>query len=63
MKKSKKIYGMFEVGDIVDVLPNIDDPFDEFCGTVIGYKSEDIVQVKDQDDDVWDVGENQCEKV
>ena len=58
-----EISGMFEIGDIVDVLPNKDDSFNEFYGTVIGYKSEGIVQVRDQDDDVWDVGENQCEKV
>jgi hypothetical protein len=58
-----EIDGLFEIGDTVDVLPNKDDNFNEFCGTVIGYKSEGIVQVRDQDDEVWDVGENQCEKV
>lgn len=58
----EEIYGMFEKGDEVHVLANKDDNFNDFFGTVIGYKSEGIVQVKDQDDNVWDVGENQCEK-
>lgn len=54
---------MFEKGDTVEVIANKDDPFNDFCGTVIGYKGGGIVQVKDQDDNVWNVGENQCEKV
>lgn len=63
MSKEAKIHGMFDKGDIVDVLPNKDDAFDhEFCGTVIGYRSGAIVQVRDEDDNVWDVGESQCEK-
>ena len=57
---------LFDAGDMVEVLANVDDIFNDFCGTVIGYKGnpdDGIVQVRDQDDDVWDVGENQCEKV
>ena len=54
---------LFEIGDTVEVLANKDDIFKDFCGIVIGYKEEGIVQVRDQDDNVWDVGENQCEKV
>jgi hypothetical protein len=53
---------LFEIGDIVDVIANKDDIFNDFFGRVIGYKEEGIVQVKDQDDNVWDVGENQCAK-
>jgi hypothetical protein len=61
---SKKINdGLFEAGDEVEVLANKDDVFNDFCGTVIGYKSKGIVQVRDQDDNVWDCGENQLEKV
>jgi len=52
---------LFEKGDLVDVLANKDDNFNDFCGRVLGYKSEGIVQVRDSDDNVWDVGENQCE--
>ncbi len=58
--------GLFEKGDTVEVLSNKGDIFNDFCGTVIGYKGdvdEGIVQVRDQEDNVWDVGENQCEKV
>lgn len=58
--------GLFEKGDTVEVLANNNDLFNDFCGTVIGYKgnvNDGIVQVRDQDDDVWDVGENQCEKI
>ena len=58
----KNIDGMFEKGDMVDVLANKGDPFNDFYGKVIGYKSEGIVQVIDYDDNVWDCGENQLEK-
>jgi hypothetical protein len=61
--KKKMIDGMFEIGELVDVIANKDDNFNDFMGTVIGYKEEGIVQVRDQDDDVWDCGENQCEKI
>ena len=55
----KNTDGLFSKGDIVDVLANKDDDFDDFMGEVIGYRSEGIVKVKDQADDVWCVGENQ----
>jgi hypothetical protein len=54
---------MFNKGDIVEVIANNNDDFNDFCGMVIGYKGEGIVQVKDQEDSVWNVGENQCEKI
>jgi hypothetical protein len=54
---------MFNKGDIVEVIANNDDDFNDFCGRVIGYKGEGIVQVKDQEDDVFDVDENQCKKI
>ncbi len=46
------------VGMTADVTPNKDDCFNEFRGTIIGVK-DGFFQVKDQDDDVWDVEENQ----
>lgn len=58
---SKEIMGLFSKGDIVNVIANKNDIFKDFCGEVIGYKSRGIVQVKDQEDDVWDCGENQLE--
>lgn len=64
MKKAKKeIYGMFEVGDRVEVQANKDDIFNDFCGEVIGYKEDGIVEVRDQEDNVWDCEENQLQKV
>ena len=54
---------IFEVNDTVEVLANKNDIFNDFCGTVIKIKKDGIVQVRDQEDDVWDCGENQCEKV
>ena len=57
-----KIYtdwsSMFEVGNKVEVLANKTDIFNDFIGTVCGFKNEGIVSVKDQDDNVWDCGEN-----
>ena len=52
---------LFKVGDIVDVTPKENHPPHEFRGRVIGYRSPQVVQVKDQDDDVFDVDEDQCQ--
>lgn len=60
--KGGKTMSLFEKGDGVYVTSNKDDNFNDFFGTVIGYKSAGIVQVRDQDDDVFDVDENQCER-
>jgi vesicle coat complex subunit len=54
---------LFEVGDEVDVIANVDDSFSDFVGTVMRDLGEGIIQVRDRDDNVWCVGENQCEKV
>jgi len=54
---------MFDKGDHVEVLANKDDDFNDFLGTLVGYSGEGILQVKDQDDNVFEVGENQCKKV
>lgn len=53
----------FERGDLVEVLANKGDEYNDFAGIVVGYKGKGIVQVRDQEDNVWDVGENQCELV
>ena len=60
LKDETEACGLFDRGDTVEVLANKGDNFNDFCGDVVGYKSQGIVQVKDQDDNVWDVGENQC---
>ena len=54
---------MFDVGDIVEVLANKNDIFRDFCGQVCRIKGKGIISVKDQEDNVFDVGENQCELV
>jgi hypothetical protein len=54
---------MFEKNDMVDVIANKGDNFNDFAGVVVGIKENGIVSVKDQEDDVFDVGENQCELV
>lgn len=49
-----KTINSFSIGDRVDVNAEPDDLFlHNFTGTVIGFK-DNFVQVKDQDDDVWD---------
>ena len=48
------------VGLTVDVTPMEDDLFHDFTGTIIGVKNQ-YFQVKDQDDDVYDVEEYQIE--
>ena len=53
---------LFKIGDNVEVLANNDDIFHDFIGTAIGFKENGIVQVRDQDDDVWDCSVNQCTK-
>ena len=58
-----KINGLFEKGDVVEVLANKNDIFNDFCGTVMEYVSNGILKVRDQEDDVFQVGENQCERV
>ena len=45
------------------LMANKDDIFNDFAGIVVKIKKGGIVSVKDQEDDVWDVGENQCELV
>ena len=74
----KEVNGMFEHGDVVEVLANKNDVFKhDFIGTVVEYKEEGIISVRDQDDykevgiisvrdqddNVFDVGENQCELI
>jgi vesicle coat complex subunit len=54
---------MFDKGEQVEVLANQDDDFNDFLGTIVGYAGEGILQVKDQDDNIFEVGENQCKKV
>jgi len=50
----------FSIGDEVEVIANINDIFCDFMGTVIGIKGNNIIQVRDQDDDVFDVDADQC---
>ena len=56
--------GVFAKGDYVEVMECLNDEFCNFIGTVVGLKGNEdegiIVQVKDQDDNVWDVDEHQC---
>ena len=59
MKDGAEIHSMFDKGTQVDVLANKDDDFNDFIGTIVGYAGEGILQVKDQDDNVFEVGENQ----
>ena len=63
MKKNKKSTMLFEPGDEVDVLSNVDDVFNDFRGVVIGYKEKDLVTVADQDDNYYDCAEDQLTKV
>lgn len=57
----KDIQDYFMVGSEVNVTARPDDMFNhDFTGTVIGYKDE-FVQVRDQDDDVWDCEPSQLE--
>lgn len=46
------------VGTSVTVVPSEHDEFHEFTGTCIGVRNN-LLQVADQDDDVWEVEENQ----
>ena len=48
---------------MVEVIANKDDIFNDFAGTIVKIKKDGIVSVRDQEDDVWDVGENQCELI
>jgi hypothetical protein len=61
-KTTKSTGSMFEQGDRVEVLANKDDIYNDFIGTVCGFREEGIVQVRDQEDNVWDCGENQLKK-
>lgn len=45
---------IFGIGTTVNVKAHpTDDVFNDFTGTVTGYKDQ-FVQVRDQDDNVWD---------
>jgi transcription antitermination factor NusG len=61
MKKVNK--SKFELGDIVEVIANKDDDFHDFAGTVSRIKKNGIISVRDQEDDVFDCGENQVSKL
>jgi hypothetical protein len=50
---------MINTGTKVDVTPKSEDSFFEFCGVVVGYKDNDLL-VRDQEDDVFQVSEDQC---
>lgn len=52
----------FQFGDEVEVLSKDGNPPNDFVGKVIGYKNS-YVQVRDQEDDVFDVDEDQCQMV
>jgi len=43
-----------QIGDTVEVTPAKEDSFQQFVGHIIGFK-EDLIQVEDQDGDVFDV--------
>ena len=49
----------FHKNDIVDVYPTSTDMFSDFTGKIIGFR-DNFVQVKDQDDDVFEVEPHQC---
>jgi hypothetical protein len=49
----------FIENDIVDVYPTSSDDFFDFTGKIIGFRNN-LVQVKDQDDDVFEVEPHQC---
>jgi hypothetical protein len=63
MKKTTKWFSMFEKGDKVEVLANKTDDFNDFIGTVCGFRGEGIVKVRDYDGDVFCCNESQLEKV
>ena len=50
----------FQMGDIVNVKSVNNNPPHDFTGTVIGFKGKTI-QVRDQDDDFFDVEYSQCQ--
>jgi hypothetical protein len=51
---------MFDIEEKVSVTPNSNDVFqEEFVGTIIGFKFN-LLCVKDQDDNVWEVEKDQC---
>ena len=50
----------FKIGDPVYVTSKEGNPPNEFAGIVIGFK-DILIQVRDQEDDVFDCDEDQCE--
>jgi hypothetical protein len=53
----------FEIGDEVEVTAGPGDDFaNDFTGTVYGFRGE-YIQVKDQDDDVWECEAGQLKLV
>ena len=51
----KPINHRFKVGDKVMVIPNKESAVThEFVGKIVGFKGGPLIQVKDQDDDVFD---------
>ena len=51
----------FQIGETVEVSSKDSNPPNDFVGMVIGYRNG-CVQVKDQENDVFDVDEDQCQK-
>jgi len=52
----------FITQDRVVVKPNEQDFFHSFVGVVVGFRNG-LIQIRDQDDDVWEVDESQLSPV
>lgn len=60
--KMKNTIGIFRTGDEVNVIRKQDDVFqNDFTGTVVGFRADQYVQVRDQDDNTWDCDPDQLE--
>ena len=53
----------FSIGDRILVIAKITDLFKNFSGYVVELKDNNIISVRDQDDDVYDVEITQCSKL
>ncbi len=60
--KLKSIYEVKE-GRVVMAYPKNGDFGFEFMGTVVGFKNEKYIQVKDQEDNVFDCDPDQVEVI
>jgi hypothetical protein len=57
-----KLTEEYQIGDHVDVYPRDDDEFFEFSGRIVDIDLDtNVINVVDQDDDVWQVDNKQIQ--